>query len=104
MLFIGSDPDLLAGVTSPLRFAHLDLRPIVDHDPKFGPSSVRLQAEPLPGLHDHQAHRTVAIVRKLLERPPRSFDCCHWRLLSGYGFIEVVHHNEMGKWGSGVLA
>ena len=62
VLFIRWNPDFVTGPVIALRLADLHHRAVINGDPQLGASSVRLEAEPLPGQYRHQADGAIAVI------------------------------------------
>jgi hypothetical protein len=71
---IGWNPQLVTGFGIMHGLADLHGGAIVENDPQFSATGMRLQAEPLAGLDHHQTHGDFLIVGVLLEGSPWSFD------------------------------
>src|ERR1700744_4677760 len=77
-------PDLIPGAKRPDLISNLYGSAVVDHDPQLRPTGMRLQTQPLPRQDRHQTHRTIPVIRILLERTPGPADESYFRFLRRY--------------------
>ena len=92
VFLVGGNPDLVAGTVRANGSSHLDDGTVVEDDPQFGATGVRLQAQALARQHGHETDRAIAIVCVLFERAPGTLDKSDGWLFCRNSFGNVVDH------------